>query len=226
MQVGFNKRRASAYRLAAQLISEPEFGAVTSVELTYFELARPGLRLHLIDMSIHALDMVRWLLGDPVRIAVLQARQIGDNHVLALMIEHESRRGLPTRAVGVRAGRPGSVWRSLATGRPCGSTACGSSDVRHARPTALSAEEANTRVTRSWAPEFSLPDKQNDMQVDPGLRDRADRVREAVRQRREVSPSIDDGVAAMRMIEAIAAGARRDVGARPPRRACLKRERV
>ena len=102
---GFNKRRASAYRLAAQLIAEPEFGELTSVELTYSSFPVPGLRLHLTDMSIHALDMVRWLAGEPVRIACYK-RARGDNHVLALTVEHESgvvsRLELSALAPGIR----------------------------------------------------------------------------------------------------------------------------
>ena len=69
----------------------------------------------------------------------------------------------------------------------------------------LSAEEPNTRLTRSWAPELSWPDKQNDTQVIQGYATELIAFCDAVREGREVSPSIDDGTAVMRMIEAIAA---------------------
>lgn len=202
LQVGFNKRRASAYRLAAQLIAEPEFGELTSVELTYSSFPIPGVRLHLTDMSIHALDMVRWLAGEPVQIACYK-RARGDNHVLALTVEHES--GVVSR-LELSALAPGIRERVAVTGESAAVEVDGAARLRYSRQTDdLSAEEPNTRVTRSWAPELSWPDKQNDMQVIQGYATELIAFCDAVREGRDVSPSIDDGVAAMRMIEAIAA---------------------
>jgi predicted dehydrogenase len=64
-------------------------------------------------------------------------------------------------------------------------------------------DQANSRSTRSWSPEFSLPDKQNDMQIVMGYGTELIAFAEALRRGDDVSPSIDDGVAAMRLIEAI-----------------------
>jgi myo-inositol 2-dehydrogenase / D-chiro-inositol 1-dehydrogenase len=202
LMVGFNKRRASAYRLAAQLIAAPEFGEVTSVELTYSSFPISGLRLHLTDMSIHALDTVRWLAGEPVRIACFK-RDKGDNHVLALTVEHES--GIVSR-LELSAFAPGLRERLAVTGEGAAVQVDGPARLTYSvQADGLSAEETNTRVTRCWAPEMSLPDKQNDAQVVQGYATELIAFCDAVREGRDVTPSIDDGVAAMRMIEAIAA---------------------
>jgi predicted dehydrogenase len=202
LQVGFNKRRASAYRLAAQLIGEPEFGELTSVEVTYSSFPIPGLRLHLTDMSIHALDMVRWLAGEPAQIACYK-RERGDNHVLALTVQHEP--GVVSR-LELSAVAPGIRERVAVTGEGAAVQIDGAASLTYSRQTReLSGEEPNTRITRSWAPELSWPDKQNDMQVIQGYATELIAFCDAVREGREVSPSIDDGVAAMRVIEAIVA---------------------
>ena len=201
LMVGFNKRCASAYRLAAQLIAEPEFGEVTSIEMTYSSFPIPGLRLHLTDMSIHALDMVRWLGGEPARIAC-HKRDMDDNHVIALTVEHES--GVVSR-LELSALAPGLRERLAVTGEGAAVQVDGVARLIYSRQAELSAEEPNTRITRSWAPELSWPDKQNDTQVLQGYATELIAFCDAVREGRQVSPSIDDGVAAMRMIEAIAA---------------------
>ena len=114
VQIGFNKRRASAYRLAKQLTSEPEFGTVTSVDMTYAHWPVSDLRLHLVDMSIHALDTVRWLLGDPVRLTVYK-RQIGDAPYAGADAGARADGRVPPRPLGISARRPGASghhWRA------------------------------------------------------------------------------------------------------------------
>ena len=200
VQIGFNKRRASAYRLAKQLTSEPEFGTVTSVDMTYAHWAVADLRLHLVDMSIHALDTVRWLLGDPVRLTVYK-RQIGDSHTVALMLEHQ-----PTAVsrLDLSAFQPGVQERLVITGEEAVVRVDGLIQLTYVSQTAgLPGDQANSRSTQSWSPEFSLPDKQNDMQIVMGYGTELIAFAEAVRQGDDVSPSIDDGVAAMRLIEGI-----------------------
>src|SRR5262249_23940051 len=68
-----------------------------------------------------------------------------------------------------------------------------------------SAYEPNRRITRTWAPEFSLPDRENDMQILQGYATELIAFAEAIRSGEPVSASIDDGVAAIRMIEGIVA---------------------
>jgi myo-inositol 2-dehydrogenase/D-chiro-inositol 1-dehydrogenase len=201
LMVGFNKRRASAYRLAAQLIAEPEFGRLTSVDMTYSHFPVPGLRLHLVDMSIHALDTVRWLAGEPTRMACYR-RAIGDSNVLALMFEHEA--GVVSR-LELSAFGPGLQERLVITGEDAVVKVDNLSRLTHIRQAdGLSAEDCNTRITSTWTPELPLPDKQNDAQVVQGYATELIAFCDAVREGSAVNPSIEDGVAAMKLIELIA----------------------
>jgi predicted dehydrogenase len=198
--VGFMKRRASAYRLLWQIIASEEFGPVTSADMTYAHWPVDGLRLHLIDMSIHALDTVRWLLGDPVRMSLFK-RAIGEDHVLALMIEHA---GGAVSRLDLSGCAPGVQERLAVTG--CGATVrvenlMELTYVRQADDAAP--DRANARLTRSWRPELSLPDRENDSGVLQGYVPELIAFADAIRAGAAVTPSIDDGVWAMRLVEAL-----------------------
>lgn len=202
LMVGFMKRRASAYRLVKQVIGDRAFGNVTSAHLTYAHWPVTGLRLHLTDMSIHALDLVRWLLGDPSRMTVYK-RAIHDNHVVALMLEH------PPAAVSqldLSAFQPGVQERLVVTGEGAVVEVEDLTRLRYVRQAAGAPHEApNNRVTSSWAPELAIPDWENDRLVLQGYAPELIAFAAAIREGRPVEPSIDDGVAAMRLIEAVVA---------------------
>jgi myo-inositol 2-dehydrogenase/D-chiro-inositol 1-dehydrogenase len=199
--VGFMKRHASAYRLVKQVMAAAEFGPVTSVEMAYAHWPVTGIRLHLIDMSVHALDTIRWLLGDPVRMAVFK-RSIDGRHVLTLMTEHA---GGAVGRLDLSAFAPGVQERLVVTGDDA-VVRLDNLTVAYVRQISdASAYEANRRTTRTWAPEFSLPDRENDTQILQGYATELIAFAEAIRIGEPVSASIDDGVAAMRLVEAIAA---------------------
>jgi myo-inositol 2-dehydrogenase/D-chiro-inositol 1-dehydrogenase len=200
VMVGFMKRNASAYRLVKQVVNAPEFGELTSVEMTYSHWPVTGLRMHLVDMSIHALDTVRWLVGAPVRMSAYK-RTIRDNHALALMLEHT---GGAVSSVNLSAFAPGVQERLVVTGE--GAVIRVDNLIRltyvrqaHGAPD----ERANARVIREWTPEFSLPDTENDVNVIQGYATELVAFADAIREGDDVSPSIDDGVAAMKVVEAI-----------------------
>lgn len=199
VMVGFMKRHASAYRLVKQVIDEPDFGPVTSVEMAYAHWPVSGIRLHLVDMSIHALDTIRWLLGDPVRMAVFK-RSIDDRHVVTLMTEHA---GGGVGRLDLSAFAPGVQERLVVTGTDA-AVRIDNLTVTYVRQIPDAPPfEANHRTTSTWAPEFSLPDRENDAQILQGYATELIAFAEAIRSGEPVSPSIDDGVAAMRMVEAI-----------------------
>jgi myo-inositol 2-dehydrogenase/D-chiro-inositol 1-dehydrogenase len=200
LMVGFMKRRASAYRLVRQVMQDDDFGSVTSVQLTYSHWPVKGLRLHLLDMSIHALDLVRWLLGDPSRMTVYK-RSINDNHVVALMLEH------PPNAVSqldLSAFQPGVQERLIVTGEGALVRVENMTEVVYVRQrSGVPTEAANNRVTSSWTPEFAIPDTQNDRLVLQGYATEMIAFADAIRNGLPVDPSIDDGIAAMRLIDAV-----------------------
>jgi myo-inositol 2-dehydrogenase/D-chiro-inositol 1-dehydrogenase len=199
VMVGFMKRRASAYRLVRQIMLDDEFGSVTSVQLTYAHWPVAGLRLHLLDMSIHALDLARWLAGDPSRMSVYK-RPIGDNHVVALTLEQP---GVVTQ-LDLSAFQPGVQERLVVTGQGAFARVDNMTEVVLVRQAAgAPAEAPNNRVTSLWRPEFAIPDSENDRLVLQGYATEMIAFADAIREGRPVDPSIDDGIAAMRLIEVI-----------------------
>jgi predicted dehydrogenase len=171
VQIGFNKRRASAYRLAKQLTSEPEFGTVTSLDMTYAHWPVSGLRLHLVDMSIHALDTVRWLLGDPMRLTAYK-RQIGDSHALALMLEHHP---AAVSRLDLSAFQPGVQERLLITGEEAVVRVDGLVELTYvSRASRGPGQQPLDQLVESRV----LASRQAERHADrDGLWDRADRVR-------------------------------------------------
>ncbi len=201
VMVGFMKRYASAYRLVRDVTAEEEFGPVRAVHLTYAHWRTPGLRNHLLDMSIHALDMVRWLLGDPVRVSVYK-RSLNENHVVGLMAEH---RDGALSQLDLSAFQPGVQERLVVTGEQAVVQVDDLARVVHIRQAAGAPVHApNGRVSSFWTPEFAIPGAENDMLILQGYAGEMIAFADAVRHGHEVSPSIDDGVAAMRLIEAVA----------------------
>jgi myo-inositol 2-dehydrogenase/D-chiro-inositol 1-dehydrogenase len=199
LMVGFMKRRASAYRLVRQVMDDEGFGPVTSVQLTYAHWPVKGLRLHLLDMSIHALDLVRWLLGDPSRMSVYK-RSIRDNHVVALTLEHPT----AVSQLDLSGFQPGVQERLVVTGDGAVIRVENLTNVVYVRQAAgAPAEAPNNRVTSSWTPEFAIPDAENDRLVLQGYATEMIAFADAVREGRPVAPSIDDGIAAMRLVDAI-----------------------
>jgi predicted dehydrogenase len=198
--VGFMKRHATAYRLVRQILSSEEFGSPTSVDMTYAHWPVAGLRLHLVDMSIHALDTVRWLLGDPVRVVSFK-RAVGESHVVSLMVEHAL--GGVSR-LDLSAFAPGVQERLVVTGEAAMVQVDNLVQLRYVRQAdAAPPGQANARSVRSWTPEFSLPDRENDVNVLQGYATELIAFADAIRAGGAVSPSIDDGVYAMRLVEAV-----------------------
>jgi myo-inositol 2-dehydrogenase / D-chiro-inositol 1-dehydrogenase len=198
--VGFMKRRASAYRLLRQIVESDEFGAVTSVDMTYAHWPVAGLRSHLIDMSVHAFDTVRWLLGEPLRMAAFK-RPIDGNHALALMIEHA---GGAVSRLDLSAFAPGLQERLAATGRDATVWVENLAELTYVRQReGMVPDRPNNRLVRSWRPELSLPDPENDSGVLQGYVPELIAFADAIRTGAAATPSIDDGVAAMRLVEAL-----------------------
>lgn len=200
VMVGFMKRHASAYRLAKQVSESEEFGEVTSVAMSYAHWPVSDLRTHLVDMSIHAFDAVRWLLGDAVRMSTFK-RAVGQSHVLSLMLEHA--RGAVSQ-LDLSACAPGVQERLVVVGEGAVVTVDNLTRLTYTGQAAgLSPYQANARVVRAWTPEFSLPDTENEIHVLQGYAAELIEFTDAIREGRDMTPSIADGVAAMRLVEAV-----------------------
>jgi myo-inositol 2-dehydrogenase / D-chiro-inositol 1-dehydrogenase len=170
--------------------------------VTYAHWPVSGLRLHLVDMSIHAIDLVRWMLGDPVRMSIYK-RAIQDCHVIEITLEHSSK---AVSQLDLSAFQPGVKERLEVTGENAVVRVENMAEVTYVRQRSGTADEApNHRVTTKWAPELTIPDRENDRLVLQGYAPELIAFADAIREGRAVDPSIEDGVAAMRLIEAVIA---------------------
>jgi len=203
VMVGFMKRHATGYRLLKRILAEPDFGDLTSISYRFSHWAVDGIQLHLTDMSIHALDLVRWLAGDPVRMSVYKRARQGTNHSLAVMFDHA---GACVSQLDLSAFGPGVIEHLSATGQQSNVDVDNLVLLSYARHLAgLPEEAANSRIVSSWSPEFALPDPENDSVVLQGYAGELVEFAAAIQEDRAPNASIEDGVAAMRLIEAIVA---------------------
>jgi predicted dehydrogenase len=128
-------------------------------------------------------------------------RTIDDNHTLALMLEHS---GGPVAFINLSAFAPGVHERLIVTGERAVIQVDSLIRLTYVRQAeGVPDEQANARVTHVWTPEFSLPDTENDVNVLQGYATELIAFADAIREGHEVSPSIDDGVAAMKLVEAV-----------------------
>jgi len=68
VMVGFMKRFATGYLKAKESSESAEFGTPTFIECRYTSGRYPDEATHILDFSIHALDLVRFFMGDVSRL--------------------------------------------------------------------------------------------------------------------------------------------------------------
>ena len=201
--VGFMKRHAKTYVRAKQLSDAPEFGRRTMLRLNYSHWHYRPLREHLIFMSVHALDLTRHFMGDVVSGSVFK-RDIDGNHVIALLLQHEDG---GASQVTLSAHEP-RVQESLElAGESALIQVANLTELRYHRPMPeiMDAFGTDETMTSVWLPEFTIPMQDADNHVLQGYAGELRHFAEATSAGTPVSPSIDDGVAAMRLVEALIA---------------------
>ena len=202
VMVGFQKRYARAYRLARQAVASADFGRPSMLRLNYSHVRTAPLLEHLAFMSIHALDLARFFMGDVVAGTVHVSERYGQ-HVIALILEHS----------------PGSVsMLSLSALEPRlqetlelagDSTLLRVRDlseltVERAAPNWADADETTPAMMTSWRPDFTIPTDHNNSLVLQGYAGEMVELADAILSRRPVEGNIDDAVEAMRLVEALA----------------------
>ncbi|HEX6871819.1 MAG TPA: Gfo/Idh/MocA family oxidoreductase [Micromonosporaceae bacterium] len=202
VMVGFQKRHARAYRMARAVASSASFGAPSMLRIGYSHVRTPGLREHLLDMSIHALDLARSFLGDVASGAVhLSARD--DHHVIALTLEHT---GGAVSMLSLSALEP----RLQETVELAGdSTLLRVRDlseltVERAAPEWEDCYDTGPDIATMWRPDFAIPTDDNNSLVLQGYAGELVELADAITTGRTVNGNIDDALAALALVEAIA----------------------
>jgi myo-inositol 2-dehydrogenase/D-chiro-inositol 1-dehydrogenase len=201
-QVGFQKRAALAYRRAREAMTSEAFGGLRLAKVNYAHWRLPDWRTHLTVMSSHGIDLARWFLGDPHEAHVLKRTSADGGSTCVLTLLNESG---ASAVVNLSSNEPHvQEWVELA-GNGELVTVRNLVEYRHWKPAGdpISTFRATEPGVELWHPEFAIPFKTTDSMWLQGYAGEVVDFVQAVLEGRPVSPSIDDGVAAMRIAEAI-----------------------
>jgi predicted dehydrogenase len=199
--VGFMKRHAKTYVHAKEISQRPEFGRLTTLRLNYSHWHYRPLREHLIFMSTHALDLTRFFMGDVVDGSVLK-RDIDGNFVIALLLQHTDG---GASQVTLSAHEPRVQESVELAGESTLIQVRNLTDLRyhHPAPEIMDAFGTDESMMSTWFPELTIPMQDADNHVLQGYAGELRHFAEAIAAGSAVSPNIEDGVEAMRMVEAL-----------------------
>jgi predicted dehydrogenase len=202
VMVGFQKRHARAYQLARQAAASPDFGPPSMLRLNYSHVRTSPLIEHLAFMSIHALDLARFFLGD-VTAGAIHLSERGGQHVIALTLEHV---GGAVSMLSLSALEP----RLQETLELAGESAllrvrdfC-ELTVERAAPGWEDCYQTGPAMMAYWRPDFTIPTDDNNSLVLQGYAGEMAELADAIRSDRPVNGSIYDALAAMRLVEVLA----------------------
>jgi predicted dehydrogenase len=212
-QVGFQKRFALAYRAARDASLHPDFGGVrlTKVNYSHFRTLEilgtaTDWRWHLTVLSLHALDLVRFLSGDPVEAHVLKTEADDGRNVCVLMLRYGSG---GSAVLNLSACDPGvQEWVELSGANELISVR-DLVDYQHWKnpgrddPSTDSSRQMSTDAIEMWRPEFADSNRLSDSRELQGYVGEVVAFAETLLRGGQVSPSISDAVAAMRLAELI-----------------------
>jgi predicted dehydrogenase len=200
--VGFQKRHARAYQLARQAAAAAAFGRPSMLRLNYSHVHTSPLIDHLAFMSIHALDLARFFLGEVVAGSVYLAEREGQ-HVIALTLEHAegavSMLSLSALEPRLRETLELAGDSTLLRVRDLSELT-----VESAAPTWEDCRQTGPSMMASWQPDFTIPTDDNNSLVLQGYAGEMRELADAIAGGRPVNGAIDDALRAMRLVEALA----------------------
>ncbi len=201
VMVGFQKRYARAYRIARQVMDGEEFGVPTMLRINYSHVRTAPLVAHLAFMSIHALDLARFFLGD-VMDGFVHLTERGGQLVIALTLEHAS--GCVSM-LSLSALEPRLQETMELAGE---STLIRVRDfcevvVERAAPEWEDCYQTDQSMAMSWRPDFAIPTDDNNSLVLQGYAGEMIELAAAISRGQPVTGNIHDALAAMRLVDAI-----------------------
>jgi predicted dehydrogenase len=206
-QVGFQKRFALAYGMAREIASRPEFGGVRLCKLNYSHCRFPSRwehlsdwRAHLIYMSVHPLDLVRFFMGDPVAAHLLKRTASDGRNTCTLTLQYESG---ASALLNMSACDPlVQEWVELSGANQL-IAVHNLVELKHWLEPDADIAALHDDAIHVWHPEFTIPYGQADSLRLQGYAGQVIEFAEGLLEGRSISPSIADGVAAMRFVEFI-----------------------
>jgi predicted dehydrogenase len=203
VMVGFTKRFAKPYRRAKAIAATAEFGAPHLLRLNISHWRVPSLREHMLLNGVHAFDLARFFLGDVVG-GTIAKREIAGSHAVALLLEH-AEGGLSQ--ITTSALEPRYQESLELAGDNALIQVHGLYELRYLRPAPdkhQAAEHDDETMAGLWYPQASLPYLEHQSLNVQGYVPELREFLACVTEGRWPSPGIDDGVAAMALVEAVA----------------------
>jgi predicted dehydrogenase len=200
--VAFQKRFAIAYRMAREVATREEFGGIRLCKVNYSHWLQSTWREHLTIMGVHPLDLVRFFLGDPTEAHVLKRSDHEGRNTLLMTALYESG---ASAMVNMSANDPHvQEWVELSGANQLISVR-NLVEYRHIHEASdhTVSHRMNEAAVSEWYPEFAIPYQQADSMWLQGYAGEVVEFATAILGGRPVESSIDDGVAAMRYVEAI-----------------------
>jgi predicted dehydrogenase len=197
VMVGFMKRFALGYAKARELMAGPEFGAPTHINAKYCHWQCRGLHWHLIYMSVHMLDLVRFFVGDLERVHV--ERCVADGQY-AFAVAAKFRNGA-SGLISLTAMEPRVQERVIVSGEGQMIEVDNLVDLR-----VLSREQSGIGLEfephdRFWRPDFAIPHWQQNSLFLQGYAGEVRHFAESILAGREPTSNIHDGYKAMQLVE-------------------------
>lgn len=203
VMVGFMKRFARAYVRARAIADSPEFGAPRVLRFDYSHWQAGDLRSHLLFMSVHAFDLARAFLG-PVVAGAGTRRELGDARALTLELDHASGAlsQLHLSSCAPRVQESLDLYGDSTMVRVDNLT-----ELRSYRraPGIADAVDTDESMSSVWHPDFAVPLAGNDSLVLQGYAGQMRHFAEQLLAGQPIVGDITDGVAAMELVEAVAA---------------------
>lgn len=198
LHVAFMKRFARHYRKAKEITERPEFGGITHVMIRYSYGIKLEPTATLSLMSIHALDLVRYFLGNPSQVHVSHA-EFGGHNSYTLQFAFPGR---ATATLVLNSTAPAPIERLEITGRGAFLSVDELIELNYNPP------QENTwapPVSERYAPNITLQTFDNSsMEIQGYAGEIAAFVNTLKGQPDPTLANADDAVAAMRLVEIIA----------------------
>jgi predicted dehydrogenase len=196
VQIGFMKRFAPTYVELKRLIDSEEFGQPTLIEGKYCCWNVPDHRHHLIYYGVHVIDLFRFLMGDVDQVTVSKCERNGQ-YANAILLRFAS------GAVGLMdfsSQQPRVQERVEVTGEGAVAIVDNRLTLEYHRR-----GDNSFGNTVSWRPDFAIPNLANNTLALQGYLGEVRHFAEAILDGRKPSPSIEDGVKCMEIVDLIEA---------------------
>jgi len=194
VMVGLMKRHALIYQQVRTIIDSPAFGPVSGVQAKMAAGWKNGNGFALLlDMGIHLIDLLRFLLGDVINVSHQKYEQPETHISYAILLKFAS------GAVGTLFVSDQQHWtraneRVEITGNGQFVIADNLLRLSHVQP--------DGKIV-AWEPGFSIPNDENHSLFLGGYAPELQAFAKAVREGTAVEPSITDACEAMRVIQCI-----------------------